>query len=88
MNANSTPKFLDDKPQNTRARRIASVRALITFYGLTQDEASAAFAEVADKAAAGRRPCPACPDGYLWTAYGPTLKPCPTCLGHAWVALP
>ncbi len=28
-------------------------------------------------------PCPACPDGYVWTANGPTAKCCPVCKGHA-----
>ena len=28
-------------------------------------------------------PCPDCPDGYVWTARGPTNKACPTCLGTA-----
>lgn len=28
-------------------------------------------------------PCPACPDGSVWTAHGPTDAICPTCGGHA-----
>jgi endogenous inhibitor of DNA gyrase (YacG/DUF329 family) len=33
------------------------------------------------------RPCPSCPDGYVWTTYGQTGKTCPTCLGKAVVRL-
>ena len=29
------------------------------------------------------RPCPACPDGSVWTRDGPTGKVCPVCKGHA-----
>ena len=28
-------------------------------------------------------PCPACPDGSVWDANGPTSKICPVCKGHA-----
>jgi Zn finger protein HypA/HybF involved in hydrogenase expression len=28
-------------------------------------------------------PCPACPDGQVWTMNGPTGRTCPTCKGHA-----
>lgn len=28
-------------------------------------------------------PCSACPDGYVWTANGPTSAACPICLGWA-----
>ncbi len=31
------------------------------------------------------RPCPACPDGSVWTSEGPTSKICPICKGHALV---
>lgn len=33
--------------------------------------------------ASAARPCPACPDGYVWTANGPIGKTCPVCNGHA-----
>lgn len=33
------------------------------------------------------KPCPSCPDGYLWTANGPTSAPCKTCGGCALVHL-
>jgi hypothetical protein len=33
------------------------------------------------------RPCPACPDGGVWTSEGPTGKLCPVCKGHAVVNL-
>ena len=29
------------------------------------------------------RPCPRCPDGYVWNSNGPTPKCCPVCNGHA-----
>jgi hypothetical protein len=29
------------------------------------------------------KPCPSCPDGYVWGSDGPTAKTCPRCLGHA-----
>ena len=29
------------------------------------------------------RPCPACPDGSVWSINGPTGKTCPVCNGHA-----
>lgn len=32
-------------------------------------------------------PCPACPDGYVWTSDGPTGKCCPVCKGYAAVKL-
>lgn len=32
-----------------------------------------------------RKQCPDCPDGYAWTADGPTDLPCPTCGGNAYV---
>lgn len=35
----------------------------------------------------GFRPCPACPDGYRWTANGPTGATCPVCRGFAAVHL-
>lgn len=72
-------------PHNDRRRRIATVRALVTFYGLTRDEVNTAFLEVEQRATEGMRPCPACPDGYAWSATGQTDKPCPVCLGKAWV---
>jgi hypothetical protein len=29
------------------------------------------------------KPCPACPDGNVWTANGPTGATCPVCRGYA-----
>ncbi len=31
------------------------------------------------------RPCPDCPDGYLWNSNGQTAKACPTCGGKAYL---
>jgi len=31
--------------------------------------------------------CPQCPDGYVWTINGPTVKMCPACKGYAVVKL-
>lgn len=33
------------------------------------------------------KPCPACPDGYVWTMEGPTAAMCPVCKGHAMLNL-
>ena len=33
------------------------------------------------------KPCPACPDGSVWTVNGPTSKTCPVCNGYAVVNL-
>ena len=33
------------------------------------------------------KPCPACPDGYVWTSNGPTGAACKTCGGYAVVKL-
>lgn len=33
------------------------------------------------------KPCPSCPDGYVWTSNGQTGKTCPTCKGYAVVHL-
>lgn len=79
--------FTDPPASNTPARRKCTVRALITFYGLTWDECVDAFAEVVLNESEGRRPCPACPDGYRWTADGQTRDACITCGGTSWVAL-
>lgn len=29
------------------------------------------------------RPCPSCPDGYVWNRDGQTPRTCPTCKGFA-----
>ena len=42
---------------------------------------------VTDDDIGGLMPCPACPDGYVWNANGPTGKCCPKCNGHAVVHL-
>ena len=31
------------------------------------------------------RPCPSCPDGYVWDRNGPTRKTCPVCKGHGYL---
>lgn len=40
-----------------------------------------------DLAALAFRPCPMCPDGYIWDYQGPTAAMCPVCKGHAVVHL-
>ncbi len=40
---------------------------------------------MSDKLPITTKPCPDCPDGYVWTASGPTEKECPTCLGLSFV---
>jgi DnaJ-class molecular chaperone len=30
-------------------------------------------------------PCPACPDGQVWTSDGPTGRLCPVCQGKAFI---
>lgn len=33
------------------------------------------------------KPCPVCPDGYVWDSNGPTSRACPVCNGYAVVHL-
>lgn len=33
------------------------------------------------------KPCPSCPDGYVWSYNGPTGTTCKTCKGYAVVTL-
>jgi len=40
-----------------------------------------------DRTSHDARPCPACPDGYVWTTQGQTGAPCRTCGGFAVVHL-
>lgn len=42
---------------------------------------------ITDDDIGGLMPCPACPDGYVWDANGPTAKCCQKCNGHAVVHL-